>query len=122
MRNHPPRILVLATFFTALASATAIVPVASPAMAKPSAATFDAEFQSIRQEMKDLWLEMHNFKPLPKYCRPPLEPMKIPHNSVMQMFGARTQALMARFRANKQSLRTFSPAITSLRKRSCSTA
>lgn len=107
MRNHPPRILVLATFFTALASATAIVPVASPAMAKPSAATFDAEFQSIRQEMKDLWLEMHNFKPLPKYCRPPLEPMKIPHNSVMQMFGARTQALMARFRANKQSLQDF---------------
>lgn len=107
MRNLPPRILVLSTFFTALASATAIVSVASPAFAKPSAATFDAEFQSIRQEMKDLWLEMHNFRPLPKYCRPPLEPMKIPHNSVMQMFGARTQALMARFRANKQSLQDF---------------
>lgn len=107
MRNLPPRILVLSAFFTALASATAIVPFATPAMAKASAATFDAEFARIKQEMKDLWLEIHNFKPLPKYCLPPHDPMKLPHNSAMQVFGARTDALMAQFRATKQSLQDF---------------
>lgn len=108
MRNLPPRILVLSAFFTAMASATAITFVATPAMAQPKGgASFDAEFERIRQEMKDLWLEMHNFKPLPKYCLPPLDPMKFPHTSAMQVFGARTKALMARFRANRQSLQDF---------------
>ncbi|MDZ4869748.1 MAG: hypothetical protein SGI91_20685, partial [Alphaproteobacteria bacterium] len=105
MRNLPPRILVLAAFFTALAITTAIMPVATPAMAKPR--NYDAEFASLRQEMKDLWLEIHNFKPLPKYCRPPLDPMKLPHTSAMQVFGVRTDALLARFRATKQSLEDF---------------
>lgn len=108
MRNLPPRILVLSTFFTALATATAIVPVATPALAQPDdAATYRAAFENIKQEMKELWFEIHSFKPLPKYCRPPYDPMKSPHNSAMQVFGVRTDALTARYRALKRSLQDF---------------
>ena len=102
MRYFLPRFIVLTVFVMAWAMG----PAARPAMAADEA-TFAAEFERIQDEMKELWLEMHNFKPLNKYCLPPLAPPKMPHIALMQAFGARTQALTARFRANKRSLQDF---------------
>lgn len=108
MRNIRPRILVLSALFMAWACAATIVPVVTPALADPdNPASYRAEFERIKQEMKELWLEMHNFQPLPRYCLPPIEPLKAPHNTLMQVFDARTRALVARYLATKQSLSAF---------------
>ncbi|MEQ1864578.1 MAG: hypothetical protein ABL996_07975, partial [Micropepsaceae bacterium] len=87
MRNISSRILIVSAFFAVVVAINAIAPVVRPAMADSNeTATYDAEFRRIQSEMKELWLEMHNFEPLPKYCRPPSEPMKFPHSAAMQAF------------------------------------
>ncbi len=107
MRNLPPRILVLSTFFAALA--TVISPVATPARAQTLPGPEVHPIKQLWRDANGITEDAEAVRIRSSYCRPPHQPTKAEPQAALDALQQQLQALK---RLQDQLKRTFDQALT----------